>query len=188
MGLPTVLIAAWLGSLFVYSGMMKLPESTAHRVKIVDAYRLLPHPVALAVGTVLPAAELTVGFLILVGPLTTLGLEGATLLGALFLFASGTALARGIDVSCGCAGKTSSPVTILTVIRAVAITAIAGGLALGSTRSGSLGWAGLAVACAAAVPGALPAIVHKVQSRQRRRDVAGLLKLIGTASRAEVDA
>jgi uncharacterized membrane protein YphA (DoxX/SURF4 family) len=175
----TTVLSAWVGSLFVYSGTMKLAEPISHRVKVVAGYRLLPQPTAHMVALALPVAEVIVGLLILIGTIANLAFLAAALLGAVFLFASGTALFRGIDVSCGCAGRASASVTTMTVVRATAITVVAAGLFLESTRSGGLGWFGVAVALAAAGPGALPAGVRAILSKRHQRDIADLLKLIG---------
>ncbi|MDP6529338.1 MAG: MauE/DoxX family redox-associated membrane protein [Gemmatimonadota bacterium] len=90
-----------LGVLFLAAALPKIadPEGFA---KAVDHYHLLPVPAARAVALVLPPVEAIVGVCLIAGFVDA----GASLLVfalmVVFTGAVGSALARGLDISCGC--------------------------------------------------------------------------------------
>src|SRR5579859_1892080 len=136
---------------------------------------------AIIVGVALPYVEFAVGTVMLVTPFGRLGSLAAALLGILFFAAAFSALVRGIDVSCGCAGSDSERVTPLTALRALGI-ASAGASLLTWLEPAFIGWMGLVVALMALLPATLPAARHWQQSRlwlqiQQRED-SELLGLI----------
>lgn len=106
-----------VGATFLYASLDKLAHPVAF-AQSVHNYHLLPlsllHPFALF----LPALEATVGVALLAG----FWRRGAALLGtvmaAMFLTALGSAIARGLDISCGCfqtsGGHTVSADLLLT--------------------------------------------------------------------------
>lgn len=90
-----------LGLVFLYSAFPKL-QDVAGTVRNVQAYNVLPEPLAQAYGYVLPFAELGLGLLLVLGLFTRLAaLGGAALLGS-FIVAIGMNLARGDHPECGC--------------------------------------------------------------------------------------
>src|SRR5688572_4103575 len=111
----------WIGSLFVYSGSVKLLASTRLNIEAVDGYKVLPAGLARAVGITLPYAELTIGALILLTPYDGVAAAATVVLGTGFAVASGLVLTRGISTGCGCAGMASDRITPLTLLRALAI-------------------------------------------------------------------
>jgi hypothetical protein len=131
----------WLGSLFAYSGSLKLLASTDHNVRVVQGYKVVPTWGARLVGLTLPYAELAVGALILLTPYHRLGALATMAFGVAFAIGVGSVLVRGINTGCGCAGTGSDPVGPVTLLRATLI-AIAGlAVALAGTPSPSaLGW------------------------------------------------
>lgn len=90
-----------LGAVFVYASLDKIADPAGF-ARAVSYYRLLPtaalHPFALLV----PWAELVAGAAVLVGAAR----RGAALLLLIllvaFMIAIGAALARDLDISCGC--------------------------------------------------------------------------------------
>lgn len=119
----TLTIAAlWLGSLFAYSGSIKLLASSEHNVRAVQGYQLVPLGVARVLAAALPYAELVVAGLILVTPFLRIGAGVAAGFGVVFAIASGSVLTRRIDTACGCAGAASERVQPATLMRALAVT------------------------------------------------------------------
>ena len=90
-----------LGVLFIMAALPKIqdPEGFA---KSVENYHLLPESAGRALALVLPVLELIAGVLLIVGLFDA----GASLLIFLmmvvFTVAVGSALARGLDITCGC--------------------------------------------------------------------------------------
>ena len=71
----------------------------------------------------LPAVELVLAAALIFGPRPWAragGLASAALM-AVFTIAVGSVVARGVNISCGCFGAGSGPVTMLTVLRDVAL-------------------------------------------------------------------
>ena len=95
-----------LGLLLLASGALKGLDPHGS-VIAVGAYHLLPEPVALVAGVVLPAVEVVVGAALLTG----LFVPGASLCGAglALTFAAGvtSAMVRSLDLDCGCFGALS---------------------------------------------------------------------------------
>jgi len=90
-----------LGGVFVVASMEKIADPSAFATSIGN-YRLVSPDVALVVATILPWLELFCGLGLLFG----LAARGSALLASLMLivFTAGvaSALARGLDISCGC--------------------------------------------------------------------------------------
>lgn len=90
-----------LGVLFIAAALPKLRDPEAF-AKSVENYRILPEVAARALALVLPTLELVAGALLLAG----FADAGASLvvfaLMVVFTAAVGSALARGLDISCGC--------------------------------------------------------------------------------------
>jgi uncharacterized membrane protein YphA (DoxX/SURF4 family) len=95
-----------LGLVFVGAGALKSAQPVA-TVMGVGAYGLLPAPVALLGGLILPGLEIAVGASLLAGVLVRPAAIWASLLAFLFTLFVGWATVRGLDVSCGCFGPLS---------------------------------------------------------------------------------
>jgi len=100
---PTVLMVlrVVLAGIFIYASWEKIlkPDDFA---RIVDGYRLLPQPMVWLVAICLPWTELIAGVVLLVGiwpRAISLLFSGLT---AVFILGLIQALARGIDLQCGC--------------------------------------------------------------------------------------
>jgi uncharacterized membrane protein YphA (DoxX/SURF4 family) len=110
-----------LGGLLVFTGAAKLADPAAFAIEIHN-YQLLPSFAPLLAVT-LPATELVGGVAILAG--TRPWLRAGALLSAglmvVFTIAVSTVVARGINISCGCFGAGSGPVSVMTIARDVAL-------------------------------------------------------------------
>jgi uncharacterized membrane protein YphA (DoxX/SURF4 family) len=90
-----------LGALFVVAALPKLTDPVGF-AKAVANYHLVPVQAERLLALVLPPIELLVGVLLIVGVADA----GASLLAVallvVFTAAIGAAIARGLDISCGC--------------------------------------------------------------------------------------
>jgi putative oxidoreductase len=90
-----------LALLFIYAGLIKVVNIEAFANQI-DNYRLLPYFTNALVAAILPWLEILCGSLLLL----RFWRKGAALvlvtLNVIFLFAVVSALARGLDITCGC--------------------------------------------------------------------------------------
>lgn len=93
-----------LAALFLYAGVIKVIEPTA-LLRDIEGYRLLPYSWAWGLAFYLPWLEIIAG-LALLGPRwsRSAAVLLATLMG-LFLIALLSAWGRGLDIQCGCFGK-----------------------------------------------------------------------------------
>jgi len=122
-------VAAWLalparwylGALFVLAPWHKI--AVPHDFAIdVATYAILPLALVNPVAIVLPWVELAAGLMLLLGARVRAGALLVAAMMVVFLGALGLALARGLDMSCGCfasRGAESDPISWLTVLRDV---------------------------------------------------------------------
>lgn len=92
-----------LGTVWIVAGTLKIGDPAAS-VRAVRAYRLLPEPAVQIVGAGLPAAELVLGVLLIVGLGVRAGAALSALLLAAFVVGIAAAWARGLQIDCGCFG------------------------------------------------------------------------------------
>lgn len=114
-----------VAGLFLYAAVGKLLDVQTFAVDVTN-YRLLPDVAATFVAVVLPSIEVVIAVALVTG----LGGRGAALLAAALLagFTAGMvqALARGIDLECGCFGRAATAtVGGWTIARNVGLTALA---------------------------------------------------------------
>ncbi len=99
--LVVLLVRVFLGGLFVIAGLDKITDPAGFAQSILN-YRLLSPTLALAAATVIPWMELLCGLGLLLG----LYPRGSSLLAAgmllIFTILVGVAMARGLDIACGC--------------------------------------------------------------------------------------
>jgi len=114
-----------LGGLFVVAGVLKLRDPGAFATDIAN-YQLLPQYAAL-LAAMLPAVEILAGLVLIAGPAPWRRSAAAAiaLMMVVFTVAAASALARGIDISCGCFGGESGRVDGLTIVRDVVLLAAA---------------------------------------------------------------
>lgn len=95
------LLRILLGVLFLAAGWPKFQDPAAFSASVAH-YHLLPETAGRVVALVLPPLELLIGVCLVLGVLDA----GASLLAlallVVFTGAIGSALARGLDISCGC--------------------------------------------------------------------------------------
>ena len=93
-----------LAAVFLYAGVVKLISPDAFLADI-ESYRLLPYRAAWLIAYYLPALEVLVGVAILVPAWNR---AAALVMGGMmgvFILALLSAWARGLDISCGCFGR-----------------------------------------------------------------------------------
>ena len=90
-----------VGGIFIYASLDKLAHPDAF-AQAVHHYRMVPIPLLHLFAGLLPVVEIVVGVALVTG----FRVRGASLLAAtmtvVFMVAIATALARGLDISCGC--------------------------------------------------------------------------------------
>jgi hypothetical protein len=121
-----LLLRGGLGALLLYAGAVKLGDPGAFALEIAN-YRFFPS-LAPYLAVTLPTVEMAVGLGLLVLPAAW---RRASALAALLLFgvftvAVAQVVARGLNVSCGCFGGNSGPVTPLTLARDLVLLGAAG--------------------------------------------------------------
>ncbi|MCD6641052.1 MAG: DoxX family membrane protein [Nocardioides sp.] len=91
------------GGVWLVAGALKLPDP-ASSVRAVRAYDLLPEAVVPTVGHLLPAIEVAIGLLLVLGVLTRFASVVSALLFIAFIIGIASAWARGLQIDCGCFG------------------------------------------------------------------------------------
>jgi putative oxidoreductase len=135
----TWVLRVGLGVLFVYAGVMKLGDPTAFAIEIGN-YRLWPE-LAPYLAVLLPAIEITAGLGVIALPASWRRGAALCVVGLMVMFtvAVSIAVARGINVDCGCFGGDSGPVTAQTIARDVALLVAAVALYVLELRATSEG-------------------------------------------------
>ncbi|WP_243370007.1 MauE/DoxX family redox-associated membrane protein [Geotalea sp. SG265] len=95
------IIRVALGTVFVYAGALKVNDIVAFAGNIA-AYQLLPYGASYMVAAVFPWLEIACGLLLIIGWRTRAASALVILLNVIFIVALATAIARGLDIDCGC--------------------------------------------------------------------------------------
>lgn len=159
--------AALLAAVFVVAAAAKVrtPRATA------TTFRRLGVPAANVTSRAVPVVELVVATVLLAAPRG--GAIAALVLVAAFTVVLARAVARGVDVSCGCFGAASSaPVTSVTLLRNALLVVAATCAAL--FAPGAPAVPSLAAAVLASTTALLGAVV--VAAADTRRTVGGIWK------------
>ncbi len=122
----TIIARLVLGVIFVYASWHKILDPQGFATAVHN-YRILPVAAVNLFAIVLPWLELVCGLLLLAGLFT----GGSTLLVGMlliaFVIALGSALVRGIDISCGCFSNNSqSPINFWYLGRDSLLVLLAG--------------------------------------------------------------
>ncbi len=113
------LVRVALGAVFLWAAATKLPDMAAFAEDVAN-YRLLPGAWVTAAAAAVVGVELLLGALLVLGRAPRAAALVAAGLLATFTVGLAQALARGIDLRCGCFGG-SERATWLTVGRDVAL-------------------------------------------------------------------
>jgi len=110
-------IVRWLlGGLLLYSGFAKLGDPYSQAL-LIAGYRLLSAQAAQILAVTLPWIELLAGALLVLGLWTRPAAMCAAILMAAFALASTQALARGLNIECGCFDPSSGHrLTALSIV------------------------------------------------------------------------
>src|SRR5215470_4215239 len=95
-----------IAAVFIYAGVLKLldPIQFAHDI---DHYNILPWSIGLGLAFYLPWLEIFCGLALIFRLFYRGALSILTVLVVVFLVATITAKARGLDITCGCFGHAS---------------------------------------------------------------------------------
>lgn len=109
-----------LAAIWLYSGLIKLLNPLESR-QAVQAYELLPSDLVPTVAVALPAFEVILGLLLLLGLFLRPVAVASGMLLLVFIAGIISAWARGLQIDCGCFGgggydENAGPVTYLTEI------------------------------------------------------------------------
>ena len=134
-----------LAGVFAVAGALKLPDP-GESLRAVRAYRLLPESLVPAVGYGLPALEVVLALVLLVGVATRFAAVVSAVLLVAFIVGVASAAARGLSIDCGCFGGGGEVAAVQTryveeIVRDAAL--LAGALLLvrwPSTRFSVDGW------------------------------------------------
>ncbi|MEY2539634.1 MAG: hypothetical protein QOG67_3374 [Verrucomicrobiota bacterium] len=95
-----------IGGLFIYAGVIKMLDPIRFGIDI-DNFKMLPWPIAIRLAFFLPWLEILAGVALITRRLYLGGLTILTALMFVFIGATITAKARGLDITCGCFGHAS---------------------------------------------------------------------------------
>lgn len=115
-----VILRVILGAMFIFAGATKIGDPAAF-ANDIDNYRMLPYVLVSLMAIILPWVEIIAGLLLVTGKL----LHGASftliVLNVVFIIAISSALARGLDINCGCFSMegTSSQVGVVRLFEDV---------------------------------------------------------------------
>ena len=96
-----------LGGVFIFAGVLKIIDPAGFALNVAN-FRLAPHEWINLIAITLPWIEVLAGVLLIAGiwpQASALVIGGMTVV---FLGAIGSAVARGLDIECGCFGTVSA--------------------------------------------------------------------------------
>jgi uncharacterized membrane protein YphA (DoxX/SURF4 family) len=97
-------LAKWvIAVVFIYAGIIKVLHPHAF-VEDIDNYRMLPYLMVTILAVVMPWVEILSGVFLLYGRYKKGAALSLMVLTFIFLVAITSAVARGLDISCGCFG------------------------------------------------------------------------------------
>ena len=110
-----------IGCMFIYSSLPKIRQSYDF-LSSVYSYELAGPKLGMFVAMTLPFLELIVGVCLIGGIFISGALLASIVMAAMFSYVLGSALYKGLEITCGCFGTGSTEiVTSSTFIRAVII-------------------------------------------------------------------
>ncbi len=90
-----------LGAIFLYAGILKVTDTTAFAGSIA-AYKILPYFGNYLTASVLPWLEILCGALLVTGWRSRVAAIVTILMNLVFIAAMLSAVARGLEIDCGC--------------------------------------------------------------------------------------
>ncbi len=117
--LIALVVRLYLGALFLLACWHKIADPHGFAVDIAT-YQLLPLALVNPLAIVLPWVELATGGLLVLGLRTRAAAVLATAMLAMFTAAISIAVARGLDLACGCfasQGTAEDPISWHTIVR-----------------------------------------------------------------------
>lgn len=97
-----ILACAWgTGIVFIWASLDKIQHPGAF-AQVIANYRMVPMPLLHSFAWLLPLVEAIVGLALIAGWQRRGAALLATLMTVMFIIAIASALARGLDISCGC--------------------------------------------------------------------------------------
>ncbi|MDZ7370398.1 MAG: DoxX family membrane protein [candidate division KSB1 bacterium] len=90
-----------LGVIFIWAAVGKIFDP-AQFAENIDNYRLLPYFLTTLTAAILPWLELICGLLLILGRKVAAASLIIIVLNCIFILAIGSAVARGLDIDCGC--------------------------------------------------------------------------------------
>jgi len=120
-----VLVRMALGAVFIYAAVLKIADPVAFAGSVA-AYQILPYFGSYLTAAVLPFVELTCGVLLVTGYRVKGGALIIAAMNVVFMVALAAAIARGLDIDCGCfkqgGAKTSAWTALLRDVVFLAMT------------------------------------------------------------------
>ena len=119
------IVAILIGALFIYAGVVKVLDPVRFAGDI-ENYHILPWPVGVRLAFYLPWLEILCGLALIFRRLYSGALVLVLALMLVFIGATISAKARGLDISCGCFGHVSDQLSFAwhLVLDLVLITAL----------------------------------------------------------------
>ena len=134
----SLILRVVLGAIFIYASWHKIMDPEEFARSIIN-YRIVPAESVNLLAIVLPWMELVCGLLLLLGLFTGGSILVVAFMMTVFLVAMGSALVRGIDISCGCFSSDGTDrINILFLIRDIVLFAFALQVFLFDRRTASL--------------------------------------------------
>lgn len=115
MNWPAIVVRVIVGGVFVVAGALKVLDPGAFAGDVAN-FRMLPHPAINLVAITLPWIELVAGVMMVIGVWPRGNALVITAMCVVFLVALTQALARGLDVRCGCFGTVEARKVGLTAL------------------------------------------------------------------------
>jgi uncharacterized membrane protein YphA (DoxX/SURF4 family) len=112
----SAIIRIVLGAIFLYAGVLKAADTAAFAGSIA-AYRLLPYFGNFLAASIIPWVEIFCGILLVTGWKARTGATLTILLNLMFIVAMALAVARGLEIDCGCFRQGAKDPPLYAIIR-----------------------------------------------------------------------
>jgi putative oxidoreductase len=123
---PSFLVRILLGGVFVFAGATKVYDPGAFAIEL-QRYQAVPWTIGALLAIYLPWLELLAGAFLLFRKIEGGALLVITLLLLIFTAALTSAMLRGLNIDCGCFGKTFAATgTVLPLVRNLTLLGCAG--------------------------------------------------------------